>query len=309
MSGFVQSFRAVIDEQRARTVFPEMTDSEKPVWVGSPCFFSMVGHYILAILVLGIHLLFFWAAEGGEVVGDGGLVSAIGSLKWALDVAGVLGFIVAMFLVAKINHYLNFSTSGRWTTSWLILNGAVPLLIVLADVSGKIISAYTDGAFVFPGWLQTYYLALGVFSSGSMVVLTVLYQRAFRYAITDCRIHIRKRFLYFDTSAHGISFRNIENLKVDPPIIGRLLGFGNLHVVTASGIGLREDETGVGAGLVTDVDSMLPDRRRGLVRSAFGWVSAQRQRTTVDQNPEDCIYGVRDPLLLYRLINELIDAR
>jgi len=306
---FVEGFLSTIDESRVRTVFPEMTDSEVPFWVGSPCFFSMVGHYALAMVVLGIHLMFFWAAEGERVVGDGGLMSAIGYIKWALDVAGVLGFIVTMFLVAKINHYLNFSTSGKWTTSWLILNGAIPLLMVLADVSGEVFHAYTDGSsFGFPGWLQTYYLALGVFSSGSMVALTVLYQRAFRYAITDRRIHIRKRFLYFDTSAHGIAFNNIENLKVEPSIIGRILGFGNLHVVTASGIGLREDETGIGAGLAADVDSMMPERR-GLVRSVFGWVSAQRQRTTVDQNPEDCLYGVRDPISLYRLINELIDAR
>ena len=306
---FVEGFLSTIDEPRVRTVFPEMTDSETPVWVGSPCFFSMAGHYVLAMAVLGIHLLFFWASEGGEIVEGEGLVSAIGGLKWALDVTGVLGFVVVLFSVAKINHYLNFSTSSRWITAWLILNGTIPLLIVLADISGKVLATYTDGFIDVPEWLQTYYLALGVVSSGSMTMLTVLYQRAFRYAITDRRIHIRKQFLYFDTSAHGISFSNIENLKVDPSIIGRFLGFGNLHVVTASGIGLREDEIGVGAGLVADVDSMLPDRRRGLVRSAFGWVSAQRQRTTVDQNPEDCIYGVRDPLLLYRLINELIDAR
>ena len=146
------------------------------------------------------------------------------------------------------------------------------------------------------------------FSSASIVVLTVLYQRAFRYAITDRRIHIRKKFLYFDTSAHGISFGNIENLKVDPSIIGKVLGFGNVHMVTASGIGLREDESGIGAGLAANTDSTSEGGKR-LTRAAFGWISAQRQRTTVDQDPEDCLYGIRSPMGIYRLINELVDIR
>ena len=304
---FVASFRSKINERRVRIVFPEMTDSETPVWVGSPCFFSMSGHYALALVVLMIHLVFFWAAEGPAVEGEGGLVYVIGALKSVLDVSGVLGFIVVLFALAKINHYLNLSTSNKWTTTWLILNGAIPLLTVLADFSGKVLATYTEDVIYVPQWLQVHYLALGILSSGSMIVLTILYQRAFQYAITDRRIYIRKQFLYFDTSAHGISFGNIENLKVDPSIIGRVLGFGNVHVVTASGIGLREDETGIGAGLAANAESILTERGRGLVHSVFGWVSAQRQRTTVDQDPEDCLYGVRDPLALYRLINEMSD--
>ena len=69
---FVANFRSKIDERRVRIVFPEMTDSETPVWVGSPCFFSMSTHYALAMVVLMIHLLFFWAAEGPAV--EGGLL-------------------------------------------------------------------------------------------------------------------------------------------------------------------------------------------------------------------------------------------
>ena len=141
-----------------------------------------------------------------------------------------------------------------------------------------------------------------------MAILTVMYQRAFRYAITDRRIHIRKEFLYFDTSAHGISFDNIENLKVDPSIIGKVFGFGNVHMVTASGIGLREDESGIGAGLAANPDSTSEGGKR-LTRAAFGWISVQRQRTTVDQDPEDCLYGIRNPMGIYRLINELVDIR
>jgi len=308
MSEYVELFRSEIDERSVRVAFPEMTDSETPIWTGSPSFFSMAGHYFLATLILVIHLMFFWAAEGPDVEGEGQANFAIGIFKWILDVSGVLGFVVVLFAVAKINHYLNFSTSSRWTTTWLLLNGAIPLLMVVADLSGKVLGNFMEEIPDSPQWFQIYYLILGIFSSASMVALTVMYQRAFRYAITDRRIHIRKEFLYFDTSAHGISFDNIENLKVDPSIIGKVFGFGNVHMVTASGIGLREDESGIGAGLAANTDS-TSERGKRLNRAAFGWISAQRQRTTVDQNPEDCLYGIRNPMGIYRLINELVDIR
>ena len=309
MSEYVERFRSKIDERSVRAAFPEMTDTETPIWDGSPSFFSMAGHYFLATLILVIHLMFFWAAEGPDIEGEGQANFAIGIFKWILDVSGVLGFVIVLFAVAKINHYLNFSTSSRWTTTWLLLNGAIPLLMVVADLSGKVLGSFMDEIPDSPQWFQIYYLILGIFSSASMTALTVMYQRAFRYAITDRRIHIRKEFLYFDTSAHGISFDNIENLKVDPSIIGKVFGFGNVHMVTASGIGLREDESGIGAGLAANADSIPSEGGRGLTRAAFGWISAQRQRTTVDQDPEDCLYGIRNPMRIYRLINELVDIR
>jgi len=309
MSEYVERFSSKIDDRSVRAAFPEMTDSETPIWAGSPSFFSMAGHYFLAILILVIHLMFFWAAEGPDVEGEGQANFAIGVFKWILDVSGVLGFVIVLFAVAKINHYLNFSTSSKWTTTWLLLNGAIPLLMVVADLSGKVLGSFMEDVPDSPQWFQAYYLILGILSSASMAALTVLYQRAFQYAITDRRIHIRKEFLYFDTSAHGISFENIENLKVDPSIIGKVFGFGNVHMVTASGIGLREDESGIGAGLAADADSISSEGGGVLTRAAFGWISAQRQRTTVDQDPQDCLYGVRNPMGIYRLINELIDIR
>ena len=309
MSEYVERFRSKIDERSVRAAFPEMTDSETPIWAGSPSFFSMAGHYFLAILILVIHLMFFWAAEGPDVEGEGQANFAIGVFKWILDVSGVLGFVIVLFAVAKFNHYLNFSTSSKWTTTWLLLNGAIPLLMVVADLSGKVLGSFIEDVPDSPQWFQIYYLILGILSSASMAALTVLYQRAFQYAITDRRIHIRKEFLYFDSSAHGISFENIENLKADPSIIGKVLGFGNVHMVTASGIGLREDESGIGAGLAADTDSISSEGGGALTRAAFGWISAQRQRTTVDQDPQDCLYGVRNPMGIYRLINELIDIR
>ena len=308
MSEYVERFRSKVNEREIRAAFPEMTDTEEPIWSGSPHPFSMVGHYILALLVMMVHILFYWAAEGDAIDGEGNFVFIVDKVKLILDLFGVFGFVIVVLAIAKINHYLNFSTSSKWTTTWLIVNGMIPFLMVLADWTGKALGTVMDDVIDTPQWLQIYYLLLGFFSGGLLIVLTALYQRSFRYAITDRRIHIRKQFLYFDTSTHGMAFDKIENLKVDPPIIGRIFGFGNVHIVTASGLGLREDESGIGGGLAADGDSLSPGGG-GILRFAFGWISAQRQRTTVDQDPADCLYGVSKPLDLYRLINELIDSR
>jgi len=303
LSDYVKQFQSTINEKSVRAEFPEMTTAENPIWVGSPSFLSMAGHYFLGFFLFGVHLLFYWAASGKSIGSENQSEIILGVFKWLIDVSGVFGFIIIIFSIAKINHYVNFSTSSRWTTTWLLLNGLVPLVLVFSNFIVK----YLDislGGYEIPNWDQSYYLLLGLISSGFMIVLTLLYQKAFTYAITDRRIHISKKFLYVDTSAHGVIFENIENLKVSPSFIGKIFDFGDVHLITASGIGLRDDSTGLGAGIAS---SSISEDEKGLFKSLFGWVTIQRQRKTVDQNPEDCLFGIRKPLKIYRLINELID--
>ena len=38
-------------------------------------------------------------------------------------------------------------------------------------------------------------------------------------------------------------------------------------------------------------------------------ISKQRERNVMASDPADCLYGIRKPMDVYRLINELIDAR
>ena len=305
LSNYVEQFQSTINEKNVRAKFPEMTTNERPIWVGSPSFLSMASYYILAFFLFGIHLLFYWAATERTIGSENKSEIILGSFKWLIDVTDVFGFIIIIFIIAKINHYANFATSSRWTTTWLLLNGLFPLVLVSSDF----ILGYLDislGRYEIPNWNESYYLLLGLISSGLMIAMTLLYQRAFIYAITDRRIHISKKFLYVDTSAHGVILENIENLKVSPSFIGKILDFGNVHVITASGIGLRDDITDLGAGIAS---SSLPEEEKGLFKSLFGWVTIQRQRKTVDQNPEDCLFGIRKPLKIYRLINELTDNK
>ena len=130
LSEYVERFRSKVNEPRVRAAFPEMTDAETPIWSGRPHFFSMAGHYILALLLMMVHILFYWAAEGDALGGEGRFVFIVDKVKLILDLAGVFGFVIVILAIAKINHYLNFSTSSKWTTTWLMVNGMIPFLML-----------------------------------------------------------------------------------------------------------------------------------------------------------------------------------
>ena len=92
MSDLVNQFKAKVDAEEARYHFSEMTDAETPIWIGGPTPFSMLGRYVLTALVLLIHMMFFWAAKGGDLEGEGQLNFVIGLVKILLDISGVTGF-------------------------------------------------------------------------------------------------------------------------------------------------------------------------------------------------------------------------
>ena len=309
LTGLLAQYRERADSNKIKEDFVEITDSEEPIWVGRPTFFSMIDRYLLIILVFSIHILFYWSARGDDIEGDGRMNFILGLIKIILDFSGAMGFVIVMLILTKINHYLNFSTSGRWTTIWLILNSLTPILLVMADWLGKVLGLFIDNVPNTPEWSESYYLFLGAISSGFATVITIFFQKAFSYAITDKRIHIRKKFLYFDTSIHGISFSDIENLKAEPSIVGRLLGFGNVFLVTASGIGLESKSIQFGASVsqgANGINDAAKDSSR--ISSIFGWISLQRRRNDPLKDPEACLFGINDPMEIYQLINEIMDA-
>ena len=103
-----------------------------------------------------------------------------------------------------------------------------------------------------PAWNYSWFAPLGLLSFLFMVSLTVLYQRSFQYAITDKRIHIRQSFpvlrnqpMGFPTTKWRI-LRQIQQYWED-------LGFGNIHVVTGSGVGLQVESLGTSAGVEPEI--------------------------------------------------------
>ena len=308
MSQFIEQFKSEIDSSAARNDFPEITESETPIWRGGPATASMADKYMLALTVLLVHVVFFLGEMLDSPDGEGQANFLLSVVMWLIDTTGVLGFVICMLLLTKINHYANFSTSGSWTTTWLLVTCSIPLFWKLMDVfewiGGFVGSGFTNP---LPMWNFSWFAPLGIFSFLVMVAFTILYQRSFQYAITDKRIHIRQSFLYFETSAHGISYQKVENLKADPTILGRLLGYGDIHVVTGSGVGLQVESLGINVVATPEIREQSKGKRR-LLSFLLGWITIQRNRVVEATDPADCLYGIRHPMDVYRLINELIDS-
>ena len=308
MSQFIEQFKSEIDSSAARNDFPEITESETPIWRGGPATASMADKYILALTVLLVHVIFFLGEMLDSPDGEGQANFLLSVVMWLIDTTGVLGFVICMLLLTKINHYANFSTSGSWTTTWLLVTCSIPLFWKLMDVfewiGGFVGSGFTNP---LPMWNFSWFAPLGIFSFLVMVAFTILYQRSFQYAITDKRIHIRQSFLYFETSAHGISYQKVENLKADPTILGRLLGYGDIHVVTGSGVGLQVESLGINVVATPEIREQSKGKRR-LLSFLLGWITIQRNRVVEATDPADCLYGIYHPMDVYRLINELMDS-
>ena len=308
MTEYIENFKSEVNESEVRQTFQEITDSEVPVWTGSPSMLSMADKYFLALMVLVIHLAFFFGEWKDPAEGEGQANFLYSMANWLVDTTGVLGFVVVMLALTKVNHFANFSTSGKWTTAWLLASTLVPFswkLMDLLEWSSNILGSEFSSP--LPEWNYAWFLFLGLASFTTMIFFTLLYQRSFQYAITNKRIHILKQFLYFDTSVHGISFQKVENLKADPTILGRIFGFGNVHIVTGSGVGLQVDSLGASiGGASTEVNEPAKGVMR-ILSMFFVLLTKQRNRTVMATDPADCLYGIRKPMGIYRLINELID--
>ena len=80
----------------------------------------------------------------------------------------------------------------------------------------------------------------------------------------------------------------------------------------SSGVGLQVESLGVSVGeaspdIVTEITE-VPKGTRRILSTLFGLITKKRERTVMATDPADCLYGIRRPMEVYRLINELIDA-
>ncbi len=312
----MEAFKQGLDVENVRKAVPEMSSYEVPFYRSGPSFLSMFPRYVLVFLVFIIHMLFWWGATMNGPTGEGSLNSFLSILHGLSDLFGVTGFFILMLFITWCNNFVNFSTSGRWYTISLLLISLTPgfffLEWILTDgPAGILIGLVGEAPSGFlPDWNDSFYLYFGVAYSSVMFILTVMYQRAFTYVITDKQVYLKKEFLKFiDANSHAISLTKIENLKVERSLIGRILGYGSLHVITASGMGLREDSVSIGAGAATEVTDAATSQSSNfiirMIRLMFVVIRLQRTRVSVDLDPEDCFYGIRNPMDVYALVNEL----
>ena len=306
----MDAFREKLNIDAARDAVPEMSPYEDPYYRSGPIVLSMFPRYLLIVFVLVVHVLFGIGYEAPE--GEGGMNFLLNILELLVS-TGIAGFFVVMMVLTWINRFVNFSTSGGlYTVSLLVISITPGIFFIEELLTDSFFSSYIglqDSGFL-PEWSSVYYLIFGGVYAGVMFILTVMYQRAFTYVITDKQVYLKKDFLKFiDSNSHAISLSKIENLKVERSLIGRILGYGSLHVITASGLGLKEESMSVGAGAVSDVAEAATKDTSNIVVRLFRFfifmMKLQRTRKAVDLDPEDCFYGIRRPMDVYALVNEL----
>ncbi len=274
-----------------------------------PSFMAFFGFYILAVIMMGVHWLFFNDNLASLLTNDDS--SGLTSFLFGL-LANDLTFMGVMLTLTWFNRMLNASTSNRWLTVWMLLASIAPLLVVLDNwLTGLLGDSYPsiggNG-----GLLPEYnYLIAGAIFSGLLLVLTALYQRSFHYAVTSDAVIFDHRFLLV-RGHRRILFEKISEVLVERSMLGTMLGFATISLMTDSGIGLAQETRGVGAASSSpdivqpnDDDTNAEKAGKNVLRRVLGLITYQRTVTTVSPDPKLCFYNIRGWQDTKQLLNEL----
>ena len=108
---------AVSNNDSLREKF-RLTGDEEILKDVKPSIFAFLPMYLVALIILGAHMLFGidWDASSD----DNMLVKTMIFLLEISDI-GEIGFVMVMLGVTWFNRMLNGSTSGKWTTIFLLV--------------------------------------------------------------------------------------------------------------------------------------------------------------------------------------------
>ena len=191
----------LIDEELARKKFSLSDIDEIPMWMGSPTFLSYSPKYIVAAIIFFIHFIFYRAAvtlyaEGKEGMG----YTFLRIIDQLFDLIDIFAFIIVMLFIARINHFLNISTSNLRTTFFLIMIGLIPSFWYMTNIIDWLLVVLGKEALNVPEWLDEWFLVLGIINSLIFLFYTVISQFSYSYLITDKKIYLRKKILFFYSS-------------------------------------------------------------------------------------------------------------
>ena len=299
----VEKMQAKINPESVKKKF-DMTTNETAYYACKPTVLAFSAKYMLCFAILVVHLFFWWS--NGANLGDdtNGLIQFLVSAAGWL---GITGFVFIMLILTWFNRFMNWSSSGGWYTTSMLIITITPGIFVIEDVIVTISGWFgAEYAGVLPSWDNFWFLILGSGYFAIMLSLTIWYNRSFDYAISDRTVYLKKAFMLNHT-LHNIPLADINNLKLDVPWYGRILGFGTVNMLTASGFGVLHESISVSSG--GTMDTAISDQAgflRKMLKLFFVVISLQRTRQDMDTSePEDCLYGVAKPMEVYKLVNEL----
>ena len=211
-NSLIEKFRLTGDEEILKDVKPSI--------------FAFVPMYIVSLIILGAHMLF--AIDWDASSDDNFLVKTMVFLIELSDI-GEIGFVLVMLGVAWFNRMLNGTTSGKWTTIFLLIVALTPRVLRLDDFIACIMNK--DSGFIPLDEFS--YSLFGIFWAALFTLFTVFYQRSFHYAITNHRV-IFTQHLIIPGDGRRILFDNINEIRTQRTMLGAMFGYNTIICDTGS---------------------------------------------------------------------------
>ena len=296
MNQLVSESIDLIDEELARKKFSSANIDETPMWMGSPTFLSYMPRYMLASIIFFTHFIFYRVADTVFAEGKDGLgYTFLRIIDQLFDLIDIFAFIIVMLFVARINHFLNISTSNLRTTFFLIFIGLIPSFWYMANIIDWLLVVLGKEALNVPEWFDEWFLVLGIINSLIFLFYTVISQFSYSYLITDKKIRIRKKILFFYNSITVFTLDELVNLKTQISFMGKIIGYGNILPIT------EED---------FEIKPKVKIERGGfhkLIHIIKLFFFHKRAKKELPMTPSDCLFGVKKPMVVYELASELMD--
>ena len=270
-----------------------LTNDEEVLMTQKPSFFAFIELHILALLVIGIHVL---VGQLHSMV-DGDDVSVFLKILGFImggQIGQITGVVFLMLGLTWINRMLNTPGSGGWVTTYLLFVAISPILLGIDEV----LAAFTeDGQGVMPFNIDYNATTFGIIFGVLMSAFTLFYQRSFMYAITNHRV-IYTQHLFIPGDGRRILYENINEVRIQRTLLGTFLGYMTIITDTGNQMEMVEEGMSVSAGGASD-------KKKGIFGKIFAFVTYQRTRKIERPDPKICFYQVRNWRATETLLNEM----
>ena len=283
-----------------------LTPDEEIIWAGNPSFFSLFPRYLSSTIILGLNL--FWGNIGymlenmstDSLLKQTILNASTDNMDYEIAMVGLM---VTGLITIRLIYFNNGLLHGRVMFLWMLVSVTSPFIYFLTIKYG-LYNSFSDSPENAPDLIFFSYNGL-VFWFTS-VISTMIFQKSILYVLTDKRAHFDVRFLYLWSNLHTIDLLKIENVVVESTILGRLFDFGNLHLLTSSGIGTESASTSIGIAPSSKITTKksLPKKLASIL---VVLLTRRRTRKRTLPDPTSCLFGIRSPTKLHPLVNDSID--
>ena len=279
-----------------------LTGDEEILKDVKPSFFAFVPMYAISLIILGAHMLF--AIDWDASSDDNFVVKTMVFLLELSDI-GEIGFVLVMLGVTWFNRMLNGTTSGKWTTIFLLVVALTPPVLRLDDFIAWIMNK--DSGFIPLDEFS--YSLFGIFWAVLFTLFTVFYQRSFHYAITNHRV-IFTQHLIIPGDGRRILFDNINEIRTQRTMLGAMFGYNTIICDTGSQLGIGEDAMSVsvgasGGGGSTESATTEGQVAKNFFKKMFAFLTYQRTRKIDLPDPRFSFFCITNWKAIEQLLNEM----